>query len=176
MGKTTDRRNVRYAISQAFRSLRKARGIRRIDLCQELDRIGFSPKGEAPIRGLETGSRVPTWRELIALLQALRCSLTGFGLACRGTIPEPAEGPPAAWADIRVGRAVERIRVRRLLTSRLLAKRMSAMVPMTEEKLLRWERGELQMTVPRLMLALDELGVDFDTLEGELGVLSGVRR
>jgi len=161
-----ERVNVRRRLSEGLKTLRRGRSLSAKRASLLLGRAGLELTPDQ-IEKLELGRRALKWPAFLALLRGLQCSLSGFEQAMRGEIPVRRGGPPPLWASRKLlGIALGALREREALQPSLLAKRMS--VRMTVAKIERWERGELPITLVRLLMLLSAMELDLEALELEL--------
>jgi len=166
MEKSTQRVNVRRRLSEGLKALRRGRSLSVRRAGKLLGRAGLELTSEE-IEKLERGEGVLKWTDFLAVLRGLQCSLSGFEQAMEGEVPVRRGGPPPLWASRRLlGIALGALREREALEPSLLAKRMS--VRMTVAKIERWERGELPITLVRLLMLLNTMELDLEALELEL--------
>jgi len=165
MPEERERRNVRQSIAAGAQRLLEARGLEREELACEMRRSGFKTVTSGWIQAFESGNRIPTWEQFFAFLRICGTSLSGFQAIVEGRaddLPAPLAEDPS---EEQIGPALSRLRKRELIPEKVLVKRLGTDIPMTLEKLRRWEKGTLIPTLPRALAALWALDLDLADLE-----------
>jgi len=167
MAKLRSQISVRRELSQGMKTLRSERGMSLAQVCRGLKAAGVR-LSEPRARALENGEYSLVWTEFLLWLRVVECPLSGFGRVLFGELPECHERPPLRWAyPVLCGLALGKSRERAEVPLATLLGRLAG-AGMTLEKIERWERGELPITVVRLVMILEVLGLDLGDLEREL--------